>query len=208
MIIKVCGMKDPSNMKKVIELGIDWMGMVFYGKSPRYIFSGNHRLPEVKLISGVKRVGVFVNEEPKEILRLAEEYKLDIIQLHGTESPATCKYLQSGGLKVIKAFPVFAKEDLEKQAGYSGTCDYYLFDTKCDVYGGSGKSFDWPLLAHYKEGTPFILSGGIHPESADAINRIKHPLLAGIDLNSRFESAPGIKDTGLLSRFIQEIRNK
>jgi len=149
-----------------------------------------------------------VNEESEGILHLAKEYKLDIIQLHGTESPAACKLLQSGGLKVVKAFSVAGKEDLEKQAGYAGTCDYYLFDTKCDAYGGSGNSFDWPLLAHYKEDTPFILSGGIHPESADAISRIKHPMLAGIDLNSRFESAPGIKDTGLLSRFIQEIRNK
>lgn len=197
MLIKVCGMRDPENIRQVAATGIDWMGFIFYAKSPRRVKSIVH--------CQLKSVGVFVNATPEYMMEIANRYKLDYLQLHGNESPEVCHQLQKRGYALIKAFPVATEEDLIPTAEYEGRVDYFLFDTKCSGYGGSGKQFDWSTLAAYKGETPFLLSGGIQPDSIEAIRNFHHPRLAGIDLNSGFEIAPGIKDVRKIKAFVRQL---
>lgn len=203
MIIKVCGMRDAENIRQVASLGIDWMGFIFYPASPRAVGG------RTEAIGGdlpVKKTGVFVNASVEEILRIAEQCRLDMIQLHGNETPAECSRLQANGYQVVKAFRVSSEKSFEEVKRYAGCADYFLFDTPCETYGGSGLRFDWSALAAYRGETPFLLSGGIGPEQAEEIRRFHHPRFAGIDLNSRFEVSPGRKDVEKLSAFIQLIR--
>lgn len=193
-------MREPENIRQVEALGIDWMGFIFYPKSPRR-YSG-----EAASQLSIKKVGVFVNASLEEMMQTARKYSLDYLQLHGNESADDCYALQKRGFALIKAFSVATKEDLEKVKDYEGRVDYFLFDTKCEGYGGSGKQFDWSVLAAYKGETPFLLSGGIRPESTEAICNFHHPSLAGIDLNSGFETEPGVKDVAKLKRFVGEIK--
>jgi len=206
MIIKVCGMRDPENIRKLSQLDINWMGMIFYPQSPRYILKDNNNFQFSILNSQLKKVGVFVNATLEEMKEAASQFKLDYLQLHGNESPDICYALQKRGYAIIKVFSVASIEDMEKTKAYEGRADYFLFDTKCNEYGGSGRLFDWSILHTYKGKTPFLLSGGIQPESIEAIRNFQHPQLAGIDLNSGFETAPAMKDIPLLSSFIQEIK--
>ena len=203
MIIKVCGMRDPENMMEVARLGIDWMGMIFFAGSPRRIKRNKQPISDNY---PVKRVGVFVNAPFEEITETATRYRLDYLQLHGNETPDDCYALQKRGYSLIKAFQIATAADLEQTAAYEGRVDYFLFDTKCSGYGGSGRQFDWSVLEAYKGETPFLLSGGIRPESATAIRSFSHPRLAGIDLNSGFEIEPGVKDVEKLNHFIHDIK--
>ncbi|OAV69740.1 N-(5'-phosphoribosyl)anthranilate isomerase [Bacteroidales bacterium Barb6XT] len=202
MIVKVCGMKDPDNIRAVAELGIDWMGFIFYEKSPRYIDLSRPAPPA----GGLKRVGVFVNAAFEQMTEAVSVNQLDFIQLHGEESPELCHALQKRDIFLIKAFPVSSAEDLAATADYEGCADYFLFDTKCNGYGGSGKSFDWSALATYAGKTPFLLSGGINPQNVEAVKQFRHPRFAGIDLNSGFETAPGMKDVLKLNQFLLSIQ--
>lgn len=202
MIIKVCGMRDPENMREVARLGIDWMGMIFFAGSPRRII-GNEQ--PAKDNCPVKKVGVFVNASFEEITETARLFRLDYLQLHGNETPDDCYALQKRGYPLIKAFQIATAADLEQTTAYEGRVDYFLFDTKCNGYGGSGRQFDWSVLEAYRGETPFLLSGGIRPESATAIRSFRHPRLAGIDLNSGFEIEPGLKDVEKLNHFIHDI---
>lgn len=204
MLIKVCGMREPENIRQVAALGINWMGFIFYAKSPRVC----NPLSIVNCQSSVKKVGVFVNASQEEMLRAAVDYKLDYVQLHGNESPDDCYALQKRGIAVIKALPVASADDLATTADYEGRADYLLFDTKCSSFGGSGQRFDWSILSSYKGETPFLLSGGISPACLDLLLRFNHPRLAGIDLNSGFETAPGQKDVHRLELFIQQIKQQ
>lgn len=204
-------MREPENIRQVAQLGIDWMGFIFYAKSPRRlnaIDNGVARSPFSILNSqfSINKVGVFVDAPLEEMLIAAVDYKLDYLQLHGNESPDDCYALQKRGIALIKAFAVSSKDDLAQTADYEGRADYFLFDTRCSGYGGSGQSFDWSILAAYSGKTPFLLSGGIHPGSLEALQRFSHPLLAGIDLNSGFETAPGMKEVEKLKDFIEKIR--
>jgi phosphoribosylanthranilate isomerase len=140
------------------------------------------------------------------MLQKAAACRLDYLQLHGEESPELCHALQKRGYPLIKAFPVATANDLQRTEAYEGQAAYFLFDTKCEGYGGSGQTFDWSLLAAYRGRTPFLLSGGIRPDSLEAIRRFRHPRFAGIDLNSGFETAPGLKDTARLAPFIRSLR--
>lgn len=203
MLIKVCGMRDAENIRQVEALGIDWMGFIFYPRSPRFV---GEALVGVAHESPVRRVGVFVNASPEEMMEKARKYNLDYLQLHGNESPDDCYALQKRGFALIKAFSIASKEDLEKTKEYEGRVDYFLFDTKCEGYGGSGKQFDWSVLAAYKGSTPFLLSGGIRPESLEVLRHFHHSRLAGIDLNSGFETKPGVKDVAKLKRFAEEVK--
>lgn len=117
-----------------------------------------------------------------------------------------CREVQQTGLRVIKAFSLRTPDDLLATESYAACCDYFLFDTPCNGYGGSGKSFDWEMLTHYHGETPFLLSGGLKPESLDALLKFSHPRWAGIDLNSGFEQAPGLKDAAALSDFIDSFK--
>ncbi len=201
MIVKVCGMRDAVNIREVERAGADWIGFICYERSPRFI----DRVPEY-LPQKVVRVGVFVNAAPEVCLRQAEALALHAVQLHGMESPDCCDRLRKSGLKVVKAFAIHRAEELQITEPYAGVCDYFLFDTPCLQYGGSGRSFDWSVLEHYRGSTPFLLSGGIRPESMEALKAFRHPRWEGIDLNSGFESAPGMKDAQTLARFIAEFK--
>lgn len=210
MIIKVCGMREAENIREVAGLPVNWIGLIFYERSPRFAgWSPAGRLSAVADVAGrppVKKAGVFVNAPVERMMETAAAYRLDYLQLHGEESPDTCHALRKRGYSLIKAFPVATKEDLERTREYEGRVDYFLFDTRCESYGGSGRRFDWSILAEYEGETPFLLSGGIGPESAEAIRNFRHPRFAGIDLNSGFEIRPGLKDINKLTDFIQQIK--
>lgn len=203
MIIKVCGMRNPDNIKAVEQLGPDWMGFIFYAGSSRYVGEELSYLPEK-----VKRVGVFVNEEPEIVRKRVQRHRLDIIQLHGEESPVYCNDLKDDGFRVVKAFGIVTNLPFPSEAvqRYEGCCDYFLFDTQTNLHGGSGKKFNWEMLAAYKGETPFLLSGGISPEDVEEIKSFAHPRFAGIDINSRFEIGPAVKDIELIKTFIKEFR--
>lgn len=200
MIIKVCGMREAENIRQVEDLGIDLMGFIFYGPSPRCVGSVPEALPEK-----CRRVGVFVNQPLSFVSEMARLWGLHFVQLHGDESPKVCGELKAMGLGVIKAFSVRDAKTLVATKPYEQICDYFLFDTPCATGGGSGRSFDWDLLQAYDGQTPFLLSGGISPASISALKRFSHPRWEGVDLNSGFETAPGMKDVDLLSKFKQDF---
>ena len=198
MIIKVCGMREAENIREVEALGIDWLGMIFWPKSSRFVSQRPEYLP-----NQVKRVGVFVDEEAGRVMETADEYGLDLIQLHGHESPEYISMLK--GHRIIKAFNIAIPSDFRDTAPYEGLADYFLFDTKGKLVGGNGEKFDWSVLSSYQGRTPFLLSGGIGPEDVEQVRAINHPKCIGIDLNSRFEIAPGLKDVSKLKEFIVKV---
>ena len=203
--VKVCGMRDADNIRKVEALGIDMMGFIFYPKSSRYISKRPAYLPQK-----CKRIGVFVDATVEDILQHIADYQLDIVQLHGHESPDFIRALrfQVSGFKfqVIKAFNIATIEDLEAVAPYEGIVDYFLFDTKGPSAGGNGEKFDWSILEAYHGDTPFLLSGGIGPNEAERVKAFHHSKCIGIDLNSKFEVHPALKDINKLKEFIKKIR--
>lgn len=220
MIIKVCGMTRPDNIKEVAEAGAEWIGMIFWRKSPRYV-------PMQGIMAGIvpdrgsirqdafgsaRRVGVFVDETPQSIITHAMQFRLDFIQLHGQEPPTLIRNLKETlhdlcpGIRFIKALSIKSGDDLAKWEEYRHCADYLLLDTKCPCVGGSGSKFDWQLLEQYRGDIPFLLSGGIGEEDAEAVASLRHPMLYGIDINSRFETAPGIKDARRIQSFIQKLR--
>lgn len=204
MIIKTCGMRDADNIRAVSELGIDWMGFIFWAPSSRYVSEKPSFLPTRQ-----KRVGVFVDARIEEVKSKADEYALDLIQLHGSESPAFCERLKANSRQqLIKAFNIATQEDLEQTSPYEGLVDYFLFDTKAKMVGGNGTQFDWSVLSAYQGNTPFLLSGGIGPDDAEKVRSFHHPQLAGIDLNSRFELSPALKDIEKLKQFITEYNEQ
>ncbi|MDR2886561.1 MAG: phosphoribosylanthranilate isomerase, partial [Bacteroidales bacterium] len=179
------------------------MGFIFYPRSPRCV--DDACVDAIRSCSKLK-TGVFVNEQPEEILRKVEKYRLNYVQLHGDESPDDCRRLQDAGCAVIKAFSVSSAADLEHTQDYAPFVDYLLFDTKGSERGGTGKRFHWPLLNAFRGGIPFLLSGGIGPEHLADLHDFRHPLMAGIDLNSRFESAPAMKDAAGVEEFVRKLR--
>ena len=219
-IIKVCGMREADNIRAVEQLLTEhatlrsslamhrppstpqdstaWIGFIFWPHSKRYVREKPAYLPV-----NAKRVGVFVDQDAETVERVARDFALDIIQLHGHESPEYVRQLHNW--TIIKAFNIANASDLSATAPYEGIADYFLFDTKGKAVGGNGEKFKWSVLAHYDGQTPFLLSGGIGPLDATLIKAFHHPLLAGIDLNSRFEIAPGIKDTDALRAFLNEL---
>lgn len=207
MLVKVCGMREPKNIEKVAQLGVDMMGFIFYPKSPRFASQSVDRTAADK---DVCRVGVFVNESVELISDKIQLFDLNAVQLHGNESRELCEQLheQNGLLKVIKAISVSTAGDILKYKEYVGAVDYFLFDTKCKTVGGSGQQFDWQVLENYDGDVPFILSGGIGPEDVERIRNFHHPKCIGIDLNSKFEMEPGLKDVEMLKTFLENIENK
>jgi phosphoribosylanthranilate isomerase len=201
LVVKICGMKIPENIQAVASLKPDYMGFIFYPKSPRYAepldVSTLNSLPAT-----IKKIGVFVNEDLEDILTIATKYELDGVQLHGTELVEMCKELRKAGFIVIKAFPIAEAYNFKVTKAYEGACDFFLFDTKTEAYGGSGVKFDWAILEEYLGKTPFLLSGGISVDDVEEIQKIEHTLFAGVDLNSRFEIKPGLKNIELLKQFI------
>jgi len=197
-------MKFPENIRAVAALKPDFMGFIFYPKSPRFAepldVSVLNTLPPT-----IKKIGVFVNENLENILTIIYKYNLDGVQLHGTELVKMCRELRKAGYIVIKAFPIAEVYNFKVTKAYEGTCDYFLFDTKTDAYGGSGVKFNWAMLDEYKGETTFLLSGGIAADDEEAILKIEHPKFAGVDLNSKFEVKPGEKNVKLLKEFMRQL---
>lgn len=208
MIVKVCGMREVENIRDVEQLGIDMMGFIFWPKSGRYVSQRPAYLP-----TKCKRVGVFVDEKPETIKKMADEYALDFIQLHGHEPTAQISHLSSliSHIPIIKAFNIAISNDLESTKPYEGYVDFFLFDAKGRSVGGNGEKFDWRVLESYDGDTPFLLSGGLGPDDAETIKTTLTSKLSslnciGIDLNSRFELSPAFKDINKLKEFIKKIR--
>lgn len=205
MLIKVCGMRDPENIRAVASLTPMLMGFIFYEQSPRY--AGNLD-PEVvsELPSFVRPVALFVNSTAEKIDEITNRYGIKVVQLHGDESPQFCQKLRDRGLIVLKAVPVSDIESLQALEAYHGAVDGFVFDSPSEKRGGSGKKFDWAILENYHGSTPYLLGGGIGPDDVDEIISAMRPGMAGIDINSRFESSCAIKDISLLTRFILSLR--
>ena len=232
MIIKVCGMRETENIREVAELGVDMMGFIFWPESPRFVKMisaragiipdySEERLRKMRqgqespsaVASRPKRVGVFVDEMPQSIVTRVYNYDLNYVQLHGNESAVMIENLKrtlipdiAPDIKIIKALSIREKDDVKRWREYEGTADMLLFDTKCKTVGGSGEQFDWSVLEAYDGNIPFLLSGGIGPDDAERVLKFSHPQFAGIDLNSRFEISPALKNVDELKSFIQTIR--
>ena len=193
-------MRDSENIRAIEQTKADLMGFIFHPKSPRFVASLPKYMPKKQ-----KRVGVFVNASLEQILAKAQKFSLEYIQLHGDEPPAFCSELKNRGLKVIRAQRIANTDDIIRAESYN-MADLMIFDTKTELYGGSGKKFNWQLLENYKGCVPFLLSGGIRSDTFEEIKAFFHPQFAGIDLNSGFEISPALKDVGKLNNFIEKIK--
>jgi phosphoribosylanthranilate isomerase len=205
MKIKVCGLTSRQNIEAVLSLRPDFIGLIFYAASPRYIGTDTALATWLRSLQGVAKVGVFVNENAQNIQDTITTYGLGYVQLHGVETPEFCADIQAIA-PVIKAFPMHADFEIAQIDAYADVCSYFLFDTPAAGYGGSGRSFDWSQLEHITLPLPFLLSGGIGPGDAGKVNAFRHPAFGGVDLNSRFELSPGIKNYEHLKTFIHEVR--
>ncbi len=233
MLIKVCGMRVAQNIRDVSALGVDWLGLVFCPNSPRLVTQIHSRgglIPDYNSLEGETpklgvshllmprhnhplRVGVFMDDMPQNIVTRVYNFNLDIVQLHGEESPVMIDNLRHTldpdirpGFKIAKTIFIESAEDFKQCAAYEDVVDYFVFHNKCAEAGGSGKKFDWSLLSQYEGKTPFLLSGGIGPEDAEAIKSIQHPMMVGVDINSKFEIEPGLKDVEKIRDFVERLR--
>ncbi|MBR6277581.1 MAG: phosphoribosylanthranilate isomerase [Bacteroidales bacterium] len=202
MKIKICGLRD--NFLEVAALKPDFLGLIFYEKSPRFVPQNVDNQLKQKTF-GSQKVGVFVNESEEKILKIIKEFNLDFVQLHGNETPDFCEKIREK-IPVIKAFGVSSKEDLFAAQKYYQSVDYLLFDTKTSGFGGSGRKFDWSILNEEEIQKPFLLSGGIDLDVLDEIKTLKIKNLVGVDLNSRFEISPTLKDIEKLQKAIKILQ--
>ncbi|MFC4261735.1 phosphoribosylanthranilate isomerase [Ferruginibacter yonginensis] len=208
MNIKVCGITSKKQLQQLDGLNVAYAGFIFYEKSPRYagLKLANEDLTEMDL--DVKKVGVFVDAEYEDIMEMVEKYELDMVQLHGNESPELCEEL-SEDVEVIKAFSITdTTTSIDTLvAPYDNVCDYYLFDAASKTAkGGTGTKFDWKKITDSKIEKPFFLSGGIGPDDVTALKKFKHPDFFGIDVNSQFEKEPGVKDMGAVLKFVHDLK--
>ncbi len=204
--IKVCGLTDPVNAREIAGTLPDFLGYIFYPESVRFV--GNKPAADLfkNIPAGIIKTGVFVNEEPSLVIEKMNSCNLDLVQLHGDEGPEYCNGLKENDLKVIKAVRINNDFNYNTLKQYIDVIDYFLFDTRSGIRGGSGLKFDWKKLIEYHLSIPFFLSGGIGPEDASLIKEISNEMLFAIDINSRFEISPGIKDPEKVKRFIDEIK--
>ncbi|MBB5394304.1 phosphoribosylanthranilate isomerase [Mucilaginibacter sp. AK015] len=203
MKIKVCGLRDSDNIKAVAGIRPDYMGFICYDRSARFI--GAMEDDElVNISTDIAKVGVFVNEDADSISKLIYKYKFDAIQLHGSESPEFCGMFKHE-VEVIKAFGVDENFDFTQLRAYQNNVNYFLFDTKTVAYGGSGETFDWTILDKYTLDVPFLLSGGLSLDNLEEVKQIKHPAFYGVDLNSKFEVSPALKDINKLTQAFTTI---
>lgn len=204
MKLKVCGMRDRENIEALVALEPDYIGFIFYNKSKRFV--GEHL--DTTLLHSIKanKVGVFVNESLEVIEEQCKNFGIEVVQLHGDESPDFCKDIKSKGFKTIKAFSIDDDFDFNKLEAYKPYCDYFLFDTKGDNYGGTGKKFNWDLLKSYDNEKPLFLSGGISLGDIEEIKSLEGLNIHAIDINSKFEIAPGLKDINTIKIFKDNFR--
>lgn len=211
MRIKVCGMTSTEQVLQLDEMGVEFAGFIFYPKSPRYVYKFMPK-PEVKKIKGkgINKVGVFVNAPVEEVLQAVDDCGLHLVQLHGDETPKYCEKI-ANYVGVVKAFRLREEDNvLWKVKDYMDIADMFLFDTEGAGYGGTGKQFDWNILRGLQIGKPFFLSGGIGPDDTEKLAQFAKERVAkdlfSIDVNSKFETSPGIKDMETLTRFIPLLK--
>lgn len=207
MKLKVCGMKYSENISEVAALQPDYMGFIFWEPSKRYF---NGTIPN--LSEKIKKVGVFVDAPIEAVIERVQHYQLQAVQLHGAESPSYCQQLKGMNIEIIKVFSVGAQFDFGQLKPYETGCDYYLFDTKGKLPGGNGYAFDWKLLENYPSTKPFFLSGGIGNEDAeslmDFLSKPESNYCYALDVNSKFEMEPGLKNVETLQEFIRQFRSE
>ncbi len=206
--LKVCGMKDNANIAALVELQPDFIGFIFYEKSSRFV--GDDL--DIDLLKSfpkhIKKVGVFVNASPDTILKTVKKYDLRYVQLHGSETPDFCKTLKMRGMSIIKAFAVDETFNFSMVNNYKPHCDFFLFDAKGAHPGGNGVAFDWELLRNYDNDKPFFLSGGLDLQNIEALtNGMDGMKLYGVDVNSKFETAPGQKDVEMIRNLMTTLRH-
>lgn len=219
MQVKVCGMREPDNIQALLQLPIDYIGFIFHPKSPRFIGKvklGDWINKHLGDFGKIKRVGVFVNAEFEAILNAVHDYQLDYVQLHGNESAEYCQEIKSywditsmRSAQLIKAFSIDENFDFQITRAYERFCSLFIFDTKAkgDQFGGTGLQFDWSLLDKYQGMISYLLSGGIGEEDIKAIRQLNFKQMAGVDINSRFETKPGLKDIPKIQTFLAELNS-
>jgi len=205
--VKVCGLTDARNATLVANAGADYAGFIFYPLSRRFVGEKPDEDLFRNLPEHVKKVGVFVNEVSDKIVEIVRKYGLDLVQLHGAEKAGFCKDLREKGISVMKAFGIGEDFDFKRLNIYKESCDFFLFDTQTMLYGGSGIKFRWEKLSGYNLDIPFFLGGGIGPLDVQKVRNIDHPFFFAADINSRFETAPGMKDIDTVRNFIQHFKH-
>lgn len=206
MKLKVCGLKHKSNLYATVEAGVDYVGMIFYEKSPRYVVDSLYPEEIWFLPDEVEKVGVFVNADFEEITKNARLYQLDLIQLHGQESPELCAQLQEAGYVVVKAFGVGENFDFSEMEPYRTVADFFLFDTKTPAHGGSGLAFDWNVLKQYPYDVPVFVGGGVSLENVKDLLDFDFPFLYAVDMNSKLELEPGLKVIGKVEEAVRLVK--
>ena len=198
-------MREPENIRQLIQIHPDYIGFIFYEKSPRY--AGNHIdiIKEVEIPTTIKKVGVFVNEDLDEILQLRTNLPFNVVQLHGSEPVSLCDELRKEGLEVIKVFSIGEEFDFEQMRPYIDFVDYFLFDAKGKYYGGNSLAFDWTKIDKYPFQKPFFLGGGIGNDNITEVHNIRNPYLYGVDANSKLEISPGKKDMEQVKIFSKQL---
>ena len=203
-LLKICGLKYPENIQEVADLEPDFMGFIFHPKSPRNV-EGVLSPVDLREVKSHK-VGVFVQKDLEELIAIADQYQLQFVQLHGSESPQYCEKVAKADINIIKVFSIAEPNDFDLVNDFIGLADFFLFDTKLpNAHGGHGVSFDWNMLKHYTGDTPFLLAGGISLENFDELQKIEHQSFAGIDVNSKFEIEPGLKNIPLLRQLKSQL---
>jgi phosphoribosylanthranilate isomerase len=212
MKIKICGMRGEANIQALSELKPDYMGLIFYPLSKRFVNQANASLPE-DLSDEIKVTGVFVNESHEVVLQKVKQYHLKAVQLHGEETPGYCHRLrrmlevEDTEVELIKAFGIDEAFDFKVLEAYNNAVDFFLFDTKTPAHGGSGLRFNWQILKNYDLDRPYFLSGGIGLDDLNSLKLLNDYRLYAVDLNSKFETSPGLKDIEQVSRAINILRS-
>jgi phosphoribosylanthranilate isomerase len=207
MKIKVCGMREKANIKQLVSLQPDFIGFIFYDKSPRFVGEELDEAFISTLPKSIKKVGVFVNASPGYILSMVKRYDLQYAQLHGNEMPDLCRSIRQRGVNVIKAFSVDEQFNFAMLNNYKPFCDLFLFDTKGASFGGNGTAFDWSLLRKYDNDKPFLLSGGVSLDNIERVIELSRSLpIYGIDINSQFEIEAGLKDIERIQQLVAKVR--
>jgi phosphoribosylanthranilate isomerase len=210
MRIKVCGMTQLEQAEHLAEMGVAFSGFIFYPKSPRYVFK-NITTSQIRKLNNINKVGVFVNAGIEEVLHLVDECRLHMVQLHGDETPKYCEKI-ADYVSVVKAFRLSENDNVDWMIRpYMDMCDMFMFDTMGSGYGGTGKKFDWTVLKNSSIGKPFFLSGGIEPGDEEKLKQFEDEPVAkalfAVDINSRFEISPGIKDMKKVRAFVNQLNN-
>ena len=211
--VKVCGMTSAEQVMLLDEMGVEFAGFIFYANSPRNVYK-YMTAPEIKKIKGkgINKVGVFVNASVEEVLQMVDECRLHMVQLHGDESPRYCEKI-ADYISVVKAFRISDTDNISwRIKDYMEVCDMFMFDTEGAGYGGTGKKFNWDKLKDMEIGKPYFLSGGIEPGDVDKLKEFsttpEAKALFAIDINSKFELMPCVKDMNAIRRFVTALNEK